>query len=280
MILDACRNNPFKGAFRTATRGLARMKVVSAMHIAILRKARAPSGSLVAYAAAPGQVAVDGLEGHSPYTAALVAAMREPGLPLEQVFKRVRITVEAATGGKQTPWEESSLRGDFYFVPQAPAVDKDILFWDSVKDSGNVALFEAYLRQFPNGTFAPLAKIMIDELRKKDQGGAQDYQGYISGGGDTFTTNPGIPVVIYGQRGKCDGKEAPTFAALMDSKGITQAPKHGTLSDGGTGKRKSRKCGKAVPVRVVVYTPDPNFVGEDSVVFWGSDVVIIAVVPE
>ena len=110
------------------------------------------------------------------------------------------------------------------------------------------------------------------------QGGAQDYQGYISGGGDTFTTNPGIPVVIYGQRGKCHGKEAPTFAALMESKGITQAPRHGTLSDGGTGKRMSQNCGKAVPVRVVIYTPDPNFVGEDSVEFWGTDVSAITVV--
>ena len=111
-------------------------------------------------------------------------------------------------------------------------------------------------------------------------GGAQDYQGYISGGGDTFTTNPGIPVVIYGQRSKCDGEEAPTFAALMESEGITQAPEHGTLSDGGTGKRRSNKCGKSVPVRIVVYTPDHNFVGAESVVFWGSDVVTINVVQE
>jgi uncharacterized caspase-like protein len=168
VILDACRNNPFKGAFRAATRGLARMN--------------APSGSLVAYAAAPGQVAADGITDNSPYTAALVAAMKEPGLPLEQVFKRVRVAVEAATGEQQTPWEESSLKGDFYFVPQGSTVtvtppgappiqstDKETLFWQSVRASSNVALYEAYLSQFPNGTFATLAKAKIDELRKKTE---------------------------------------------------------------------------------------------------------------
>jgi CubicO group peptidase (beta-lactamase class C family) len=111
------------------------------------------------------------------------------------------------------------------------------------------------------------------------QGGAQDHQGYISGGGDTFTTNPGIPVVIYGRRGECHGKEAPTFAALMESKGVTQAPKHGTLSGGGTGERFSRGCNGRVPVRVIKYTSGPGFIGTDVVTFWGQDTVTINVVP-
>jgi len=103
VILDACRNNPFQGKFRSGSRGLARIK--------------AASGALVAFAAAPGQVAADGAEANSPYTAALAVAMKEPGLAVEQMFKRVRVSVESQTGGAQTPWEESSLRGDFYFVP-------------------------------------------------------------------------------------------------------------------------------------------------------------------
>ena len=103
VILDACRNNPFKATFRSSERGLARVT--------------AASGSLVAFAAAPGQVAADGRGKNSPYTAALVDAMRQPGLQVEQVFKRVRVRVERETGGAQTPWEESSLRGNFYFQP-------------------------------------------------------------------------------------------------------------------------------------------------------------------
>ncbi len=72
--------------------------------------------------------------------------------------------------------------GDFYFVPRgstvrvtpsgaspAPATDKEALFWQSIQASSNVALYEAYLSQFPNGTFATLAKAKIDELRTKTE---------------------------------------------------------------------------------------------------------------
>src|SRR5262245_3318881 len=160
VILDACRNNPFAGGFRALERGLARMD--------------APSGALVAYAAAPGQTAADGKGTNSPYTAALAEAIGTPGLDLEDVFKRVRVAVESATGRAQTPWEESSLKGDFYFVPPAgaaakpaaPAPDQtvDLAFWNSIKDSTNPASFEAYLQQFPNGAFARLARLRVAEM--------------------------------------------------------------------------------------------------------------------
>ncbi len=105
VILDACRNNPLKGVTRSDRRGLARITAVS--------------GSLIAFSAAPGQVAFDGRGGNSPFTTALAETILLPGLAVEHVFKRVRVVVEEVTGGAQTPWEESSLRGDFYFVPEA-----------------------------------------------------------------------------------------------------------------------------------------------------------------
>ncbi len=164
VILDACRNNPFKRSFRSATRGLARMD--------------APSGSLIAYSAGPGKVAADGDGSNSPYTAALVAAMREPGLDLEDVFKRVRVAVEKATAKSQTPWEESSLKGDFYFVPQGstvtvtppgapPAFDAralELAFWQSITDSDNPADFEDYLSRYPDGVYSGLAKRRLAAL--------------------------------------------------------------------------------------------------------------------
>ncbi len=110
IILDACRNNPFPQGFRSVSRGLTRVN--------------APRGSLLAFAAAPGQVAADGDGANSPYTKALVKAMKVPGLPVEQTFKRVLIAVEDATGQSQTPWTESSLRGDFFFVPSGTAPPK------------------------------------------------------------------------------------------------------------------------------------------------------------
>lgn len=163
VILDACRNNPYKGSFRSVSRGLQRIN--------------APSGSLIAYSAAPGQVAADGSGRHSPYTSALASAMKRPGMELLRVFRQARIAVESQTGGRQTPWEEQSLKRDFYFVPDGrsksanrPLVDRssqETVFWKSIKDDENAAMFEEFLRQFPNGTFAGLARLRLKELETK-----------------------------------------------------------------------------------------------------------------
>ena len=51
----------------------------------------------------------------SPYTKHLVRALQQKGLPIEQVFKQVRIAVVEETKGNQVPWENSSIMGDFYF---------------------------------------------------------------------------------------------------------------------------------------------------------------------
>jgi len=101
VILDACRNNPFARSFRSAARGLASID--------------APSGTLIAYATAPGSVASDGDSRNGLYTQELLNYMRMPGFKIEDVFKRVRIAVQKSTNGKQVPWESSSLTGDFYF---------------------------------------------------------------------------------------------------------------------------------------------------------------------
>jgi uncharacterized caspase-like protein len=104
VILDACRNNPFERRFRAgAGAGLAQID--------------APAGTLIAYATAPGKVALDGQGKHGTYTEALLKAMDVPGLRVEDVFKQVRIDVLKVTGSKQIPWESSSLTGDFLFRP-------------------------------------------------------------------------------------------------------------------------------------------------------------------
>jgi hypothetical protein len=100
VVLDACRNNPFPG-INDAGRGLA---IVDA-----------PNGSIVGYSTAPGTEALDGAGSHSPYAEAFLHLAREPNLPIEQLFKRVRLEVNHSTDGQQTPWESSSLTSDFYF---------------------------------------------------------------------------------------------------------------------------------------------------------------------
>jgi uncharacterized caspase-like protein len=221
IILDACRNNPFARSFRSGSQGLAQMD--------------APSGTLVAFATAPGSVASDGEGDNGLYTKHLLANIGKPGLPIEQVFKEVRRGVGRETSDRQIPWESSSLRGDFFFIAPDPtlsagaqkeqmeraiaeavkreqdklsvdraaqqaqmqkmiqemlakqraemeeeqrrqrgeapkpapvavapaaasAIDRDALFWDSIKTSANPEDYRAYLAQFPRGTFAALAR--------------------------------------------------------------------------------------------------------------------------
>jgi Caspase domain len=170
VILDACRNNPYKGRVRSSSSGLARLN--------------AASGSLVAFAAAPGQVAADGTGTNSPYTKALTTAMKLPGLSIEQVFKQTRRDVEKLTGGRQTPWEESSLKGDFSFVPAehktaaalpptssipsaANNAALEVAYWNSIQSSQEPAVFKAYLRRFPEGTFTELATLKLKKLEPK-----------------------------------------------------------------------------------------------------------------
>src|ERR1700747_3715228 len=100
VMLDACRNNPFP-TVDDAGRGLA---IVDA-----------PNGSIVGYSTAPGSEALAGNNGHSPYTNAFLNLARQPNVPIEQLFKRVRLEVNHATSGQQTPWESSSLTSDFTF---------------------------------------------------------------------------------------------------------------------------------------------------------------------
>lgn len=103
VILDASSENPFG---RRDARGLAVMD--------------APSGSLIAYAMAPGAVAPDAAGSSGVYTAELIRAMSTPGLPVEEVFRRARQAVRLKTNGLQVPWETSALTGDFAFSGEAP----------------------------------------------------------------------------------------------------------------------------------------------------------------
>jgi len=101
VILDACRNNPFKRRFRSSNRGLARIN--------------APTGSFVIFATSPGSVADDGKGRNGIFTKYFLKHIKTPRLKIEDIMKRVRKGVLKDTGGKQTPWQSSSMTGDFYF---------------------------------------------------------------------------------------------------------------------------------------------------------------------
>jgi len=147
VILDACRNNPFVAIPDMGDNGLAEMN--------------APTGTFLAYSTAPGAVALDGIEGNSPFTAALAEAIATTGVPIEQVFKQVRVKVLDLTKGRQTPWDTSSLTAQFVFHPAAVQSAEDIAaqqLWESVQATKDPVQIMLFMRAYPNSSFADEAR--------------------------------------------------------------------------------------------------------------------------
>lgn len=124
IILDACRDNPFKNIIAKngsrsvgggEGRGLKKLVKIDTG----LSKLDAPPNTLIAFATAPGRVALDGEGENSPYTTKLVESMQRTGLTIGQVFRQVRADVVDQTDGDQIPWESSSLIQEFYFKPRS-----------------------------------------------------------------------------------------------------------------------------------------------------------------
>lgn len=114
VVLDACRVNPFAGGVIVGPDGR-RLKFRS-LSPQGLAKLEAPVGTLVAFSTAPNGIALDGAgSAHSIYAKHLLKNIRTPGLPVEQLFKRVRIGVAEETDRLQVPWESSSLTADYCF---------------------------------------------------------------------------------------------------------------------------------------------------------------------
>lgn len=172
VVLDACRNNPFP-QINDAGRGLA---IVDA-----------PTGSIVGYSTAPGSEAQDGSNGHSPYTQAFLKVAREPNLPIEQLFKRVRLEVNNTTDGQQIPWESSSLTSDFYFfgdtaVAATRAPDRSPVVqtasnlpsrsarqaYDYVLSEGSPQRYQEFIQLFPSDPLADRIRGLLRNLLQAD----------------------------------------------------------------------------------------------------------------
>ncbi len=168
VILDACRNNPFVASSRSVGGGLAQMD--------------APSGSLIAFATAPGATAEDSSDGgrssNGLYTGHLLRQMATPGLAIEEVFKRTRVAVKQSSNGRQIPWESTSLEGSFSFAPgsggeagtpsgnstsgstgQTALREQDL--WAILVDTGTPSAYRAYLDKYPQGAHAQEARTRL-----------------------------------------------------------------------------------------------------------------------
>src|SRR5947208_3472957 len=173
LMLDACRNNPFP-ELKTAGGGLA---IVDA-------KIGAP-GTFLSFSTSPGAVAEDGSGVNSPYTSALLGAGRESGIPIEETFKRVRLAVNKATDGRQTPWDSSSLTDDFRFLgpavagPKPAATKKTVAEWtrdlkgkpveaanEIIVADGSDEAYEAFAGLYPQTPLGVLARDWLDRHRR------------------------------------------------------------------------------------------------------------------
>ena len=167
VVLDACRDNPFAAG----TRGLSSGGLAPVV---------APAGTIIGYATAPGEVARDGEGDNSPYSAALALAIPQTGLTLEDVFRTARRRVLEVTNNRQTPWEHSSLIGEFYFKPKISEPETssrrtgtdplreaklpELDAWEKIKNSLDPQTFKDHIAHFPDGLFAELAAVKIVKL--------------------------------------------------------------------------------------------------------------------
>lgn len=158
VILDACRNNPFSEIPDLNDTGLAEMK--------------APTGTFLAYATAPGGVALDGVGGNSPFTQAVAEQIMVPGQPIEQLFKQVRRSVLKQSNGLQTPWDASSLVSDFLFVDApatpTPVATGELQVWQSVQAARDPVQLTLFLRGYPDGQYAGAARTLLAEIIQQE----------------------------------------------------------------------------------------------------------------
>ncbi|MEM9247200.1 MAG: caspase family protein [Pseudomonadota bacterium] len=181
VILDACRDAPFG-----QTIGSVALEAAQAPSTAGetngTRSAgggglAAPSpdrGTLVAFAAKDGHVALDGAGDNSPFATALMDKLPRAGLEISLMFRQVRDQVMYETGNQQEPYVYGSLPGIPYFLA-GPAAGQDALpaddvinAWSSLRTSDEEALLAladagdtrsmvglAYKRMNPASDFRP-----------------------------------------------------------------------------------------------------------------------------
>jgi hypothetical protein len=178
VFLDACRDNPFASKIKSnsPTRSLSVQQGLAEM--------KSGEGTLIAFATGPGQTALDGEVGtNSPFTRALMANIASPGVEIQQAMTKVRAQVNEETNKNQLPWGHTNLIGSVYLNPApaapgaaveapntpvvttSPVSEVELEFWRSIKGSNKPEELNAYLTNYPNGTFKALALARIASLQ-------------------------------------------------------------------------------------------------------------------
>jgi uncharacterized caspase-like protein len=173
-IIDACRDNPFKGNGRALrTRGLAPVT--------------AADGQAVLYSAGAGQEALDNLgprdkDPNGVFTRVLIKEMRTPGLSFDQVIHEVRdqvVQLAKSVDHVQTPGYYSQFTGDFFFIPpgagpgpaaptpvaasHGPSADEMAAF-KAAEGANSVSGWQIFKRNYPDSAYGATADIRLASL--------------------------------------------------------------------------------------------------------------------
>ena len=183
LVLDSCRDNPLAEELK---RSIGRSRAVTVSRG--LAKLDSPQGMIVAYSTQSGRTADDGTGRNSPYTAAFLRHIEAPE-EIGTVFRRVSSDVYEATQRSQLPELSLSLIGEFYLkgrpqgttsVPTpAPPTTKDGaagVAWVMSKDTTSVAVLEAFIRQYDDTIYGPLARARLEEVKSMQAAAAKPPQ--------------------------------------------------------------------------------------------------------
>ncbi|HWX84402.1 MAG TPA: caspase domain-containing protein [Xanthobacteraceae bacterium] len=166
LILDACRDNPL------ANRLIQTASSRDIVPIHGLARIEANRGMVIAYSTQANQVATDGTGRNSPFSAALIKEIDEPGVEIGAMFRRVAADVNGMTGGQQLPELSVSLVGDFYLNTH----DTDLQAWTKIRDSADRRPFENFLNQYPNSALLPDARQHLAALERTDKAQLEEAQ--------------------------------------------------------------------------------------------------------
>ncbi|MDX8346618.1 caspase family protein [Cognatiyoonia sp. IB215446] len=140
IMLDACRDNPFGGNLSDlpdGDDGLARLG--------------SDADLMIVFATQPDNVAYDGVGRNSFFTEAVLSHIFTPGQNISDMMINVRRDVLAATGGRQIPWDSSSLTRQFLFDQSPQTVSEETLLWQVAASGRDPQLLNIYLQRYPEG---------------------------------------------------------------------------------------------------------------------------------
>lgn len=166
MVLDACRSNPlaqrFARSITSATRDIPNVRGFA--------PAEKMQGMVVVYATQADEVADDGVGRNSPFSSAFLKEIKEPGLEIGTMFRRIGEDVYKATNGRQSPELSISMLPEYYLNQ----TETDQAVWARIRDAADAETIREFINRYPNSFYAPDAKARLELLDDAKRRAAAD----------------------------------------------------------------------------------------------------------